>query len=650
MRDRYLSFAFVLLLFGNVSSVPALSAETADEARAKALAVLTSDAPVEQKATACRDLARIGDQDCVPVLAGMLVDEKLSHMARYALEPIPDKSVDETLRTALDKLHGKLLSGVISSIGVRRDPVAVELLAKHLGSSDGGVVRTTAITLGRIGTAAAGKTLLEALKQAKGEPVAKICDGLLSCGANLAAEGKQGEAKGIYDGMLAQDLPVRIRAAALRGLALCDQSNRMQLLTTMLHDKELCVFAMALRVAVELKDKPVADVLVSEVAKLPADRVIPVVRVLGQRGDKAALPLLLEMTKKGDLALRVEAIQAVAEIGDPSAVPVLVELIKDKDDKISRPATTALAGLPGSEVDSAIVAILEKPDPALGIKMFEMAGQRRIAKALPAIVNAMSDADLAVRTAAVRNYGEVANVSGISVLVEMLVKSTDDRELATYERVMGPLCAIANDKDACTATLVGALAKARPPVKVALLRTLQAVGNAGALKAVRGAVDDADKDVHAAAIRVICEWKSADAAPVLLELAKRSSEVVDKTLALRGYLGMAMQKGASAQDELAICREAAPLIQREEEKRMLLGAVTGLANAAALDLIVSYLDDPAVKREVVATVMSIAEKRPKKQHTSAAKAALEKVMKVAGDDSAVRKRAEELLKQIADEK
>ena len=440
------------------------------------------------------------------------------------------------------------------------------------------------------------------------------------------------------------------RAAALRGMVLCDPSNRMKLLTAMLHDKELCVFAMALRVAVEMKDKQVTDVLVSEVAKLPPDRVIPVVSVLGQRGDKAALPTLLEMTKQGDLAVRVEAIQAVAEIGDASAVPVLVELIKDKDDKISRPAATALAGLPGSEVDSAIVAILESRIRRSGSSCSRWPDSEELRRRMPAIVKAMSDADLSVRTTAVRSYGEVASVSGIPLLVDMLVKSADDREIATYERVIGPLCAIASDKDACATTLVDALAKARPTVKVALLRTLQAVGGAGALKAVRGAVDDADKEVHAAAVRVIGEWKSADAAPVLLELAKHSSEPVDKTLALRGYLGMAMQKGVSAQDKLAICREAAPLIQREEEKRMLLGAVTGLANAETLDLIVSYLDDPAVKREAVATVMSIAEKRPKKQHAGVAKAALEKVVKVAGDDPAVRKRAEELLKQISDEK
>jgi HEAT repeat protein len=282
--------------------------------------------------------------------------------------------------------------------------------------------------------------------------------------------------------------------------------------------------------------------------------------------------------------------------------------------------------------------------------MLDMAGQRRIAGALPAIGKAMSDGDFSVKTVAVRSYGEVASVSGIPVLVDMLVKSGDDREVATYEKVLGPLCSIAEDKDGCTTTLVGALAKARPAVKSALLRTLQAVGGSGALQAVRGAVDDADQEVHAAAVRVICEWKSADAAPVLLDLARHSSEQLDRILALRGYLGLTVQKGIAAQDKLALCREAAPLVQRAEEKRMLLGALTGLANPEALDLIVAYLDDPAVAREAVTTVMSIVEKRPKNQHTVTAKAALEKVVKAAGDDPAVRSRAEELLKQIADEK
>ena len=60
--------------------------------------MLQSDAPHKDKADACRRLGVIGTGQCVPVLAGLLGDEKLAHMARYGLEPIPDASVDEALR------------------------------------------------------------------------------------------------------------------------------------------------------------------------------------------------------------------------------------------------------------------------------------------------------------------------------------------------------------------------------------------------------------------------------------------------------------------------------------------------------------------------------------------------------------------------
>ncbi len=131
--------------------------------------MLKSSAPLEQKAAACKDLARVGDKSCVPVLAGMLGDEKLSHLARYALEAIPDTSADEVLRAALDTLSGTLLSGIISSVGTRRDSATVGQLARHLGDRDSDVVRTAAIALGRIGTATAGKAR-ELLRTAYREP------------------------------------------------------------------------------------------------------------------------------------------------------------------------------------------------------------------------------------------------------------------------------------------------------------------------------------------------------------------------------------------------------------------------------------------------------------------------------------------------
>ena len=62
----------------------------------------------------------------VPVLAGLLADEQLSHYARFGLESNPSPDVDEALRQGAGQTGWTRLVGVINSIGVRRDKQAVD--------------------------------------------------------------------------------------------------------------------------------------------------------------------------------------------------------------------------------------------------------------------------------------------------------------------------------------------------------------------------------------------------------------------------------------------------------------------------------------------------------------------------------------------
>ena len=102
------------------------------------------------KAIACQQLAVGGGTSAVPALAALLADPHLSHYARFGLEPIPDPSVDEALRAALGKVKGKLLVGVINSIGHRKDAKALNALAKLLHHADSEVARAAHAALARI--------------------------------------------------------------------------------------------------------------------------------------------------------------------------------------------------------------------------------------------------------------------------------------------------------------------------------------------------------------------------------------------------------------------------------------------------------------------------------------------------------------------
>ena len=149
-----------------------------DAAAQKALemrlaAALKSDVPQAAKDFLCRKLSLIGSAACVPTVAGLLTDEKLSHMARYALEPIRDPSVDDALRDALGKVEGRPRLGIIGSLGVRRDAKAVTALTALL--KDAETSRAAARALGSIGTPEAAKALQDALPGTTGGDQWDIC-------------------------------------------------------------------------------------------------------------------------------------------------------------------------------------------------------------------------------------------------------------------------------------------------------------------------------------------------------------------------------------------------------------------------------------------------------------------------------------------
>jgi HEAT repeat protein len=186
------------------------------EQEAKLIAVLKSDAPRKAKADACRELARVGTCDAVAPLAALLCNEELSHMARYGLEPIPDPSVDTALRDTLDKVKGRLLVGVIGSIGVRRDTKAVAALVKRLDDSDPEVVQAAARALGRIGTLDTVAPLEKALSStAEGNRIS-VSEGLFRAADVLRGQGQRKEAQAIYENLGNAQVPEYVKSSAKR--------------------------------------------------------------------------------------------------------------------------------------------------------------------------------------------------------------------------------------------------------------------------------------------------------------------------------------------------------------------------------------------------------------------------------------------------
>ncbi len=192
------------------------------ELESKLLAVLQSKTPRDAKDYVCRQLRTMGTAACVPVLQPLLADPELSHMARYALERIPEPQAGQALERQLRKLSGNLKVGVISSLGTRGQAGASKpeaLLRPLLKDPDEAVARAAAVALGRIGSVEANKALASAPPR---PGLAAVCaDASLACAEKLLAAGRAKEAKATYERLLKNKPSELVRQAAERGLRAC---------------------------------------------------------------------------------------------------------------------------------------------------------------------------------------------------------------------------------------------------------------------------------------------------------------------------------------------------------------------------------------------------------------------------------------------
>src|SRR6266550_2711737 len=215
----------VVFIAVTATAIAAEDSQTSAEKVRNAISILKSGTEPAQKAMTCRWLAVYGNQDAVPALSPLLADPQLSSWARIALEVIPGRAADEALREAMGKVQGKLLVGVINSIGVRRDAKALNGLIAKLKEADVEVATAAAVALGRIGGDPSAKALEKALAGSAGATRSGMAQGCIRCAENFLKEKQFAKAIKLYDTVRQTDLPKQRILEATRGSILARESD-----------------------------------------------------------------------------------------------------------------------------------------------------------------------------------------------------------------------------------------------------------------------------------------------------------------------------------------------------------------------------------------------------------------------------------------
>lgn len=580
------------------------------------LALLQSASSLEDKAEACRLISISGDASAVPLLEPMLADEELSHMARYALEPMPGDEVDAALRRALSASSGVLKAGVISSLGIRRDSAAVPELIAALKDNEECVGEAAARALGRI----ASPESVKALKATLAQPnlsyafAQALGDGLFIAAETVCENGNAAEAAKLYDTVYSiETLPIHLRVAALRGAMLASKPKKGRaLLLDALKGDNAVFFAAALRTAQEMKLKGRAA---SEIAELlpafDADRKIQVLQLLGELGNGSAAPLVLKEAESGPTPVRVAALGTLTRLGYAPAVQLLVSLVNAEDEALAKAARDGLSYFPGRKGDAAIKDMLQSDDAPTRLIAVELVSQGALPNPADLLMQVSdSDAEESVRIAAIKGVRDYAGKAQMPGLMRHLLEAKSNDEMIAAEQGLTMLCA--REKNAADqgseevlATLCQALTTSESEKQRAILRVLTSTGSQTAFDTVLSLATTGEGDIKAAASRAVCEWPALLALPTLMQWVKTPPNDTDRVLAMRGAVRLLMLGQDAPEVLCGHYAELLALAASPNEKKLILSGLAKVGHALALSMALEQFSDEAVKEEAVLASIAI---------------------------------------------
>ena len=541
-------------------------------------------------------------------MAALLPNPELSSWARVALEVIPGPAADKALRAAMDKVQGRLLVGVVNSLGVRGDIGAADLLVARLTDADAEVASAAAVALGRIGGEPAMKALTQALTSAPAGVRSAVAEGCILSAERALAKNRSAEAVKLYDAVRAADvLPQRILEAT-RGAILARGTAGVPLLVEQLRSDDKGRLAIGLRVARELAGSAVTNALVAELGHAKPSRQALLLVALADRGDKTVLPVVLDAAKRGPVEVRSVALGLLKQLGNVSCAAPILEESLSSDADLAQTAIGVLAEMPGQDVDADLAARLLKAEGKTRQVLIELAGRRRIAAATAALLKAADDPDPRVRAVALTALGSTVELGDLPVLIARVVKPEKSEDVAAAEKALNVACQRMADREATAAKLVAAMRQAPVAARCRILEVLAAMGGPTALGAVGAAAKDSTPEAREAASRLLGEWMDVDAAPVLLDLAKTAADEKYKVRAMRGYIRLVRQFVLPDDQRVQMCRTALETAERDAEKSLVLEVMRRYPSAPMLALAIETAKIPALKDEATGISLAIAQR------------------------------------------
>lgn len=371
-----------------------------------------------------------------------------------------------------------------------------------------------------------------------------------------------------------------------------------------------------------------------QLKSLKPDGQVALLAALGDRGDKTALPAVLELIESSkDEAVRAAGILAIGSLGSVDNVPFLVKQLSGSSSAEQAAAKRALVLVIGETVPKVLAAQAKTAAPAAKATLIDVLANRRASGESATFIAATTDDNAQVRGAAMSALGQLGQPDQIAAMLPGVLKAERGTERDNAERQVALVCSrIDNEKERGT-KLIDALKTVPPAGRDELLSLVGRVGGPTLIDFVAAIATEDNPARRQLGIDALSKWPDATAADKLMEIMSKATDPAEKHQAFQGFVKICSTRdGRSDKQRLDRMKEAMKVAATPEEASFVINRTRTAYDVESLRFVLPYLEQPPYAQISCETIVEIAHHREVRDPNKVEfDKALDKVIEVAKD-------------------
>ncbi|MFN8241478.1 MAG: family 16 glycoside hydrolase [Bacteroidales bacterium] len=555
-----------------------------------------------------KQLQLVGSDASVEAVKGWLKDRNLCEPAVAVIGAVNSSLSEKVLAESLSDHNLPCAATVMNTLARSRSKLAVDEYIKWSASSDKNTIASALNALAVTGEKVAMPVLLKAAKAASYRW--EHSGAMASLLTYADAAGKAGDRKSM-------------ESVCKKVIDACNEKNNIQYKTgaIMILADQLGKDAMTyILKAASHPDKTYRNASIDKslgftepeitskwidfYAKATADAKPEIVRMLGNRGDKAATGLVATALKDNDQKIRMEAAPAIVKLKGKEAIDDLVAYLvgftSPDDQEVAKTAIMTIADNSNLPVVAKVIA----SGSAISRKSaIELLAWSRNNAYFNEVLKYASDQDNTVKSAACKALVSLASAGDQDKLIDLIRKTDDPMLVGDLQAALSVAASGVTDPGKRSSSILKAIESGAGKLK--FIPVLANTGGPAALATVLKEFEAGDAATREICFKALTTWKDVSASSALFEIIASGNKTYEGP-AFDGYLKQVKASGLPDDQQLLLYRKVMPFALSADRKSRILTELANVKTYLSLFFTATWLDDPEVASVAARSAMFIA--------------------------------------------